>query len=170
MGNGIAREIIEYLGLVPLPIEGGYYKVTYRSDDILPREMLPKRYKSERSLTNAIYYVLESGTFSAFHMLDSDEIWHFYAGDSVELSLIHPNGRSETVILGSDVLGGENPQFLVRRGTWEGAKLVGGGNYALLGTTIAPGYEAADFKIGVRIALLEKFPSHGALIKSLTNE
>ncbi len=170
MTNGIAKELIEYLGLVPLPIEGGYYKVTYRSDDLLPKEKLPERYESERAMSNAIYYLLEPDTFSAFHMLESDEIWHFYTGDSVELSLIHPNGQSEAVVLGSDVLAGENPQFLVRRGTWQGAKLVDGGNYALLGTTIAPGYEDADFEIGVRTALLEAFPSHEALIRSLTNE
>ena len=153
-----------------MPIEGGYYKVTYTSDDILSEEKLPKRYKSKRALSNAIYYLLEPGIFSAFHRLESDEIWHFYAGDPVELSLIHPDGRSETVILGSDVLGGEKPQFPVRRGTWEGAKLVDGGKYALLGTTIAPGYEEADFEIGDRKTLLEKFPSHGDLIRSLTNE
>lgn len=170
MANGTAKEIIEYLGLVPLPIEGGYYKVTYTSDDILSEEMLPNRYKSERALSNAIYYLLEPGTFSALHRLESDEIWHFYAGDPVELSHIHPDGQSETVILGSDVLGDENPQVPVRRGTWMGAKLVDGGQYALLGTTMAPGYEEADFEIGDRTALLEEFPSHGDLIKSLTRE
>ena len=170
MANGIAKEIIEYLGLVPLPIEGGYYKVTYTSDDILSEEVLPERYKSGRALSNAIYYLLEPGTFSALHRLASDELWHFYAGDPVELSLIHPDGRSETVTLGSDVLAGENPQFLVRRGTWMGAKLVDGGQYALLGTTIAPGYEDADFEIGDRTTLLKEFPSHGDLIRSLTNE
>lgn len=170
MANGTAKEIIEYLGLVPLPIEGGYYKVTYTSDDILSEEMLPNRYKSERALSNAIYYLLEPGTFSALHRLESDEIWHFYAGDPVELSHIHPDGQSETVILGSDVLGDENPQVPVRRGTWMGAKLVDGGQYALLGTTMAPGYEDADFEIGDRTALLKEFPSHGDLIKSLTRE
>ena len=170
MANGIAQELIDYLGLAPLPIEGGYYKVTYRSDDILSEEKLPKRYETERALSNAIYYLLEPGTFSALHRLESDEIWHFYAGDAVELSLIHSDGRSETIRLGSDVLAGENPQFPVRRGTWMGAKLVDGGKYALLGTTMAPGYEDADFEIGDRAAFLEKFPDHGALIRSLTNE
>ena len=170
MASGDAKEIIEYLGLVPLPIEGGYYKVTYTSDDLLSEEVLPERYKSGRALSNAIYYLLEPGTFSALHRLASDELWHFYAGNPVELSLIHPDGRSETVTLGSDVLAGENPQFLVRRGTWMGAKLVDGGQYALLGTTIAPGYEDADFEIGDRTALLKEFPSHGDLIRSLTNE
>src|SRR5207249_3960045 len=99
------------------------------------------RYSGDRSVSTAIYYLLTPGTFSALHRLKSDEIFHFYAGSPVKMLQLHEDGRGEEIILGSDVLAGQQPQVLVRRGVWQGSYLLPGGEFALLGCTVAPGFE-----------------------------
>ena len=96
----------------------------------------------------AIYYLLKPGTFSALHRLPGDEIFHHYLGDSVEMLLLHPSGAGEVVRLGKDLAAGERPQVMVPGGAWQGSRLVEGGKVALLGCTVSPGFEYADYQHG----------------------
>jgi predicted cupin superfamily sugar epimerase len=161
-----AQQLIEYLGLQPHPKEGGYFRETYRSADRL--SVLPGRYPSERCAGTAIYYLLTPTTFSALHLLQSDEIFHFYLGDPVRMLQLHPDGRGEEVVLGSDVLAGQRPQVVVPRGVWQGSFLEPGGEFALLGCTVAPGFEYADYVHGKREELIAHYPESERQIKRLT--
>jgi len=165
-----AERLIEHFGLEPLPGEGGYYKRTYRAEETVKRKALPARYGSEKFLGTAIYYLLsaDADSFSALHRLSTDEIYHFYLGDPVEMLLLEPDGESRPVILGADVLARQQVQFVVPRGIWQGARLVAGGRFALLGATMAPGYDDADYERGDCGQLSRLYPKQAALIRSLT--
>lgn len=178
-----ARELIEHLKLEPLPVEGGYFRQTYRSDEAIARDALPERYPSERVFGTAIYYLLsnEPDCFSALHRLPTEEIYHFYLGDPVELLLLHEDGRSERVLLGPEIFGGQQVQCVVPRGVWQGSRLIprqrpagrdyggqAGGHWGLLGTTMAPGYDPSDFEGGEREALIHRYPQEMDLIRALT--
>jgi uncharacterized protein len=156
------------LGLQPLAEEGGFYSESYRSGERVARAGLPSRYAGERAFGSAIYYLLTPETFSAMHRLASDEIYHFYLGDPVELLLLREDGSGEVITIGSDLDSGMRPQALAPRGVWQGSRLAAGGKFALLGTTVAPGFEFADFELGSREALLGEFPAYGDLIRALT--
>jgi predicted cupin superfamily sugar epimerase len=162
-----AEQLVKLLGLKPHP-EGGYYRETYRSDEIIGNGALPERYMGNRRYGTAIYYLLTRETFSAFHRIKTDEIYHFYLGDSVELVQLLPDGAGCVVMLGNDVAGGAQVQTVVMRGTWHGARLAVGGKYALLGTTVAPGFEFADFEVGDRNGLIRTYPSFSDTIIALT--
>ncbi len=165
-----AAEIIAHLGLQPLPIEGGYFRQTYCSPESLAACCLPPRYRGTRPFGTAIYYLLtaEPDSFSALHRLSSDEVYHFYLGDPVEMLLLHPDGGRERVVLGPDLLHGQRVQFVVPRGVWQGACLLPGGQFALLGTTVAPGFHGADFECGGREELVAQYPAQAQLIRTLT--
>ena len=105
-------------------------------------------YGGPRRAGTAIYYLLEPGTFSEMHKLKSDELFHFYAGDPVEQIQLFGSGAGERILLGSDLAAGQRPQVVVRRGVWQGARLVEGGAWALLGCTVTPGFEYADYEEG----------------------
>jgi predicted cupin superfamily sugar epimerase len=158
-----ATEIITLLDLKPLPIEGGYYAETYRSEQMVPADAGVVRY-----LSTAIYYLLTPETFSALHRLPGPEIYHFYLGDPVDLAVFHPNGRVETVALGTHLDKGMRPQHVVAGGTWQGSRLREGGEYALLGTTMSPGYHPDDFELADRHTLESIFPGAAGLISRLT--
>jgi uncharacterized protein len=166
----ISDRIIEYFHLEPLRVEGGYYTQTYRSPEDLEREALPERYGDARPVGTAILYLLDgqADCFSALHRLPTDEIYHFYLGDPVEMLLLFPDGKSERVTLGQDVFAGQVVQFVAPRGAWQGSHLVAGGGYALLGTTMAPGYADADYIGGEREDLVRKYPAEADLIRRLT--
>jgi len=163
-----ADQIITLLNLKPHPEEGGYFVETYRSTEILSRELLPNRYKGDRSFSTAIYYLLTPGTFSTIHQLRSDEVFHFYLGNPVEMIQLWPDGSGRILILGFDILNGMEPQVIVPRGIWQGAKLLKGGKYALLGTTVSPGFELADYEFGRRDELVKSYPKFRELIIALT--
>jgi predicted cupin superfamily sugar epimerase len=158
-----ANEIITILDLKPLPIEGGYYGETYRSEHVLPPDAGVVRH-----LSTAIYYLLTPATFSALHRLPGPEIYHYYLGDPVDLAVFHPNGNVETVALGTDLIGGMRPQVVVPGSTWQGSRLREGGEYALLGTTMSPGFHRDDFELGDRHALESIYPRASDLIRRLT--
>lgn len=161
-------ELIRQLRLEPLPVEGGYFRQTWRSDQTLPA--LPPRYDSPRPAGTAIYYLLTSkpDSFSAMHRLATDEVYHFYLGDPVEMLLLANGAPSQRIILGPDVLGSQHVQYIVPRDAWQGSRLMRGGRFALLGTTMAPGYHPRDFTLGRREDLLQRFPAQAALIRDLT--
>ena len=167
-----AEKIIELLSLEPLPVEGGLYRQSYRSPDILTAADLPDRYRSEKPAGTAIYYLLTDApdSFSALHRLPTDEIYHFYLGDPVELTILLPEGICKQVTLGQDLLGGQHVQFAVPAGVWQGSRLKPGGSFALLGTTMAPGYTDEDFVLAARETLLAAYPDQAAVIRGLTRE
>jgi predicted cupin superfamily sugar epimerase len=168
--NPKAKELIQQLGLKPLPVEGGYFRETYRSNDLLHIAGLPARYSTAKFAASAIYYLLtdEPDCFSAMHRLPTDELYHFYLGDPVEMLLLHADGNGERVLLGTDMLGLQRVQHVVRRGVWQGSQLVSGGSFALLGATMAPGFDPSDFAPGRREELIRDFPGHADMIRQLT--
>jgi uncharacterized protein len=162
-----ADELIALLQLQPHPKEGGFFRETYRAADCLPAEHLLPRYRGDRSASTAIYYLLKPATFSAIHRLASDEIFHFYLGSPVRMLQLDATGGRE-IILGSDLMAGQQVQVLVARGVWQGSILEPGGDFALLGCTVAPGFDYADYEHGERDALLKQYPHHAAMIGRLT--
>jgi uncharacterized protein len=170
-GDLRAEDLIRILSLVPLPGEGGWYRETYRSPLLLPASGLPDAYGGgPRHAATAIYYLLTSDTFSALHRLRGDEIFHFYLGDPVEMLHLAPDGTGATLTLGPAIHEGMRPQVAVRGGVWQGAHMRDGGRFALLGCTVAPGFDFEDFELGRRGELLEKYPAHAELIRALTRE
>jgi uncharacterized protein len=166
-----ADEIIHLLGLVPLQGEGGYYAETYRSAGQVPNSALPPEYQEgSRSFGTAIYFLLtnEADSFSALHRLKGDEIYHFYLGDPVELLLLEGPGSFRRVTLGPELERGQHVQFTVPAGAWQGSRLLARGEFALLGTTMAPGFDARDFELGSREELTRVYPDLRAEIERLT--
>lgn len=163
-----ADEIIRLLELKPHPAEGGYFREVYRADETIPHGALPARYGGARAFGTAIYYLLTPESFSALHVLDSDEAFHFYLGDPVEMLQLHPSGASERVVIGNDLAAGHAPLVIVRRGVWQGSRLIPGGRFALLGTTVAPGFEFVDYRHGDGAALAARYPEQKDLIAVLT--
>ncbi|MGD8278035.1 MAG: cupin domain-containing protein [Gemmatimonadota bacterium] len=160
-----AKRVIELLGLEPHPEEGGWFRETYRSGD---RFEPGGAWTGVRSVGTAIYYLLTPGTVSALHRLPGDEIFHFYLGDPVRMLMLYPDGRSELVLLGPE-LEGMRLQHVVPGNVWQGSMLVPGGKWALLGTTMAPGFDYRDYEHGTR-ALLNAFPARHDLIRGLLPE
>ncbi|MFA7428989.1 MAG: cupin domain-containing protein [Rhodospirillaceae bacterium] len=163
-----ADDIIRRLDLLPHPKEGGYFRETWRAAEDIPAAALPGRYTSARAFGTAIYYLLTPSTFSHLHRLCSDEVFHFYLGDAVEQLHLHPDGTAERVVIGADLAAGQAPQVIVPAGVWQGARLVPGGTVALLGCTVAPGFDFTDYDHADRAALLDRWPEHAALITALT--
>jgi predicted cupin superfamily sugar epimerase len=163
-----AEEIIACLNLQPHPKEGGYFRETYRSTETLPASTLPARYGGERSASTAIYYLLTPTTFSALHRLRTDEVFHFYLGSPVRMLQLAPDGTGRSVVLGPDILAGQQAQVVVPRGVWQGSLLEPGGTFALLGCTVAPGFDYTDYEHGTRAELLARYPDHAELIRRLT--
>jgi hypothetical protein len=156
------------LTLVPLPSEGGYYSETYRSPELIQQDCLPGRYSGPRNASTAIYYLLEPNTFSALHRVASDEIFHFYLGDPVEMLQLRPDGSSKVVRIGSDIEKGMVRQVVVPHRVWQGSRLVDGGQFALLGCTVSPGFEFADYESGSRHLLIQAYPDRKDMICALT--
>ena len=163
-----AQEIIERLGLRPHPDEGGFFAETYRAQERLAAPALHPRYGGPRTVSTAIYYLLTPDTVSALHRLASDEVFHFYLGDPVEMLHLLPDGAQRTLTLGQDLIAGMVPQVVVPAGVWQGARLVAGGKWALLGCTVAPGFEFADYEHGRRQPLARAYPGARDLIVALT--
>ncbi len=166
-----AEEIKQLLKLEPHPCEGGWYVRTYESGDAISEAALGPRYvpgSSRRHIGTAIYYLLEPDTFSEMHRLASDEIFHFYLGDPVEMLQLPPNGPAQITILGSDLARGQTPQHVVPHGVWQGSRLVQGGSFALLGCTVAPGFEYRDYESGSASELCAGWPQHAEMIAGLT--
>lgn len=152
--NAEARQVVAALQLEPLPREGGFFRPTWRGAG-----------------GSAILFLLTPEDFSALHRLRSDEIWHFHAGDAVELVQLDPReGTAHVVRLGPKVLGGDHPQAWVPAGVWQGARSVGGAGvgWSLLGCTMMPAWDERDFELAGRDELLRVFPAEAARIRALT--
>ena len=164
-----ARDWIQALQLQPHP-EGGYFRETYRAPESLAAGSLPARFDGARAISTAIYFLLEAGTFSAFHRIRSDEVWHLYAGGPLDVISIGPDGALTRHPLGLDPARGEQPQAVIPAGHWFAARPGPGTPYALVGCTVAPGFDFADFEMASRADLLRRHPAHAGVIRALTRE
>ena len=160
-----AQKYIKQLQLKKHP-EGGYFKEVYRSGEIILPEHLPKRYKQSRNFSTSIYFLLEGKHFSSFHLLQSDELWHFYDGSSVILYIINQKGELTVKKLGRDE--DCELQLTIEKQSWFAAELENNKSFALFGCTVSPGFDFDDFEMGRRDELIKKFSQHSALIKRLT--
>ncbi len=164
-----AQEVKELLRLEPHPREGGWFVQTYAAEErVAATAFNDVRYSGPRRTSTAIYYLLEAETFSEMHCLKSDEVFHFYAGDAVEMLQLTPDGGGKTVVIGNDLEKGETPQVVVERGVWQGSRLLPGGSWALLGCTVAPGFEYEDYEAKGRGELIAEWPEFAAQITLLT--
>lgn len=157
-----ADEIKRRLQLIPHPLEGGHFRRTYTSALEVAAPQGP------RPAGTAIYYLLETGGFSEMHVLASDEVFHFYIGDPVEMLQLHPGGRSSLFTLGPDLPAGQHVQLVVPAGVWQGTRLIGDGKVALLGCTVTPGFDFADYRSGSFAELAAQWPDQADRIRALT--
>ncbi|SHF32550.1 hypothetical protein SAMN05444274_104429 [Mariniphaga anaerophila] len=151
-----AKYWIEKLGLEKHP-EGGWYHEIYLSDDVVPQTGLPANFRGERSFATSIYYLLEGDCFSAFHRIKSDEIWHYYAGNSAIEIISLERGKLKKYLVGNDPESGQTFQVIVPKNTWFAARLLNPGGYALAGCTVSPGFHFEDFELADG-RLLKEFP------------
>lgn len=149
--------LVKRLSLKPHP-EGGFFSETYRCE----------RNTGDRSLSTAIYFLVTAGNPSRMHRVASDEIWHFYLGDPLEMLQVWPDGTSEVIYIGSDFDAGERPQVLVPANVWQGVRVKPGGRYALVGATVTPGFDFADFTMGEFETLSALSPTRHELLQALT--
>ena len=165
-----ADEVKAILGLVKHPREGGWYVRTWESEEFVAASCFEEgRYEGARRTSTAIYYLLEPGTFSEMHVLKSDEIFHHYMGGAVEMLQLFEDGHSEWVVIGKDWEAGERPQCVVRRGVWQGSRLLREEGWALLGCTVSPGFEFVDYEDAGAEELVARWPGEAEMIRGLTN-
>ncbi|WP_337173152.1 cupin domain-containing protein [Paludisphaera sp.] len=165
-----ASEIIKALNLQPHPIEGGFFRETYRGAATVSGGQLPQGYrgKGPRALGTAIYYLLTAETFSEMHRLPTEEVFHVYLGGPARMLQIDPDGTHREIVLGTDVLAGQSPQVVVPPDVWQGTTLEPGVEFILLGATMAPGFDYDDYEQGRRADLVARYPRAAELIARLT--
>ncbi len=162
-----AEQLVQQFGLATHP-EGGYYKETYRAAETISAAALPERFGGDRSFSTAIYFLLDQGNFSAFHKIQSDECWHFYAGGCLLIHIIHLNGELETIRLGNNISLGECFQYVVPAGCWFASESAPGTTFSFVGCTVAPGFDFADFDMADAQELINKYPQHELIITRLS--
>lgn len=171
----IANEIKDWLNLQPNSREGGFLAGVYQSTLVVPGKVLKgfPSAKHERAICGAIYYFLEAQECSVMHRVTGDMLYHFYSGDPVQMLLLYPNGsprRSEVCIFGNNLALRQHPMKAVPGGTWLGSRLIQSGSWALMGVTMAPGFDPVDYAIGDRDKLVSQYSEHADLIRALTRE
>ncbi len=164
--NKEAEKIVKALNLSKHP-EGGYFSEVYRSKETLEKD-LHKRFAGVHSLYTSIYFLLSENDYSAFHVLKSDEIWHFYKGTTLDIHIIKPNGSLKTVSLGNNLESGECFQYCIKAGHYFAAEIRDRSSFALVGCTVSPGFEYSDFELCKKKELIAKFPNHKELIDRLS--
>jgi predicted cupin superfamily sugar epimerase len=162
-----AQTYIQALKMQAHP-EGGFYKETYRSDHLMHVTKTGDGTVVQRSVSTGIYFLMEQGNFSAFHKISSDEMWHFYAGQALEILELKSWGELLCTRLGPDILRGDVHQYVVQANTWFASRVADGSAFSLVGCTVAPGFDFADFCLASREVLLADFPQHGRIIAELT--
>ncbi|PIP77618.1 MAG: hypothetical protein COW85_08140 [Ignavibacteria bacterium CG22_combo_CG10-13_8_21_14_all_37_15] len=159
-----ARYWISKLNLIKHP-EGGYYAEVYRSEEVMTLGALPDRYSGERNVSTSIYFLLDKVDVSHFHKLQSDEIWHFYYGSSLTIHLIDGAGNYSAQKLGRNLEVGEVLQFVIPRLTWFAAEVNDKKSFSLIGCTVAPGFDFADFELAKREELVLQFSALKKIIE-----
>lgn len=162
------KDLISILQLRPLPNEGGFYRETHRSPVVIPKSYLPDTYDGPRAATTAILYLITPDSFSRLPRVRTDEVFHFYMGHPVEMIQLDQDGELKKYILGHDILNKQHVQLTVPANTWQGTRLLGKGRFALLGTTVAPGFEFADYEHADPGRLKTRFPKHAREIERFT--
>jgi predicted cupin superfamily sugar epimerase len=160
-------DLVRRLGLQPHP-EGGWFRESYRASEAIAAAALPRRFGGTRSISTAIYFLLAAGQCSRLHRIQADEVWHFYTGDPLLVVEIDPAGQLKTTRLGGDPAAGAVYQHVVPAGCWFGATVAEGGRFALVGCTVAPGFDFADFELADRATLLAEYPAHQDWIRRLS--
>jgi len=160
------EQLIKQYALQPHP-EGGWYKETYKSKEWIPANAMPERFTGDRAFSTAIYFLLEAGNFSAFHRIKSDECWHFYSGDPLQVYIIFPSGKLEIIELGSSFSRGELFQYVVPANCWFASRPAPGSGYSFVGCTVSPGFEFADFELAEAAELCALYPEHTGIINEL---
>jgi uncharacterized protein len=160
---------IDKLQLRPHP-EGGYYRETYRADLAISQSELPSAFNGDRSVCTGIYFLLADADFSAFHRIASDEMWHFYAGDSLSIYVIDKQGGHSEIKLGPNSENGDSFQAIVPAGCWFASRLVQPGTFALAGCTVSPGFNYHEFEMADRAQLIRLYPLHKEIIEQLTRD
>ena len=164
----MSQEIIKKLNLKEHP-EGGYFSETYRSTVSIPNKILGEDYIGNRTCSTCIYFMLTSEKFSAFHKINQDEIWHYYKGAPLKLHIISSDGDYSFVMIGNDFDKGEVPQYVVKGGDWFAAEVLEKNSYTLVGCTVSPGFDFADFVLPKREELIQLFPKHSKIMSQLTH-
>lgn len=161
------NQIKAHFGMRPHP-EGGWYCSNYVAGESIPAQGLPPRFGGPRPISTSIYFLLEAWSFSAFHRIKSDEIWHFYAGGDLCLHIISPAGELNTVVLGTDFRSGRYFQWVVPAGFWFAAEPAPETEFSLVGCTVAPGFDFNDFELARAQTLAKEFPQHQKIIERLS--
>ena len=159
--------LVKALELLPHP-EGGFYKEVYRSAGTIPGTALSPDFAGDRNTATSIYFLVEKNNFSALHKIKSDETWHFYYGDALEVIELDDTGNLKTTLVGNNLAAGETFQYTVKANTWFGSRVKAGGSFSLVGCTVAPGFDFADFEMAERDVLINQFPQHKAVIGEMT--
>jgi uncharacterized protein len=159
--------LVDYLELEPHP-EGGYFKETYRSKDVIPQSALGAAFSEDHVFSTAIYFLLKSGQVSKFHKIKQDEMWHFYFGSPLRVLFLEDNGNIEEFTLSPEIKSGHVFQALMPANTWIAAYPLEEDSFTLVGCTVSPGFEFSDFTMADRDEMIKKFPQHRELIKNLT--
>ena len=162
----IVNTLIRRYSLEPHP-EGGWYKQTYKSTELIAAETLPKRFGASRAFYTAIYFLLEKGNFSAFHRIKSDECWHFYAGDPLLIYIIEQTGELKIISLGNDHEKGQSFQYVVPANCWFASRPAPESEYCFVGCTVSPGFEFDDFELADASELSTIYPKHKPIIIEL---
>lgn len=158
---------IDKLNLQPHP-EGGYFAEVYRAEGVIPSSVLPMGFNGGRNFSTSIYYLLQHPQFSAFHRIGSDELWHFYSGNGLNIFVIHPSGKMEILKLGNNPEQGESFQHVVKAGCWFASVPDKEKTFSLVGCTVSPGFDFRDFELAKRETLIQQFPQHKELVTRLT--
>lgn len=160
----MSQALVDAYGLQPHP-EGGYFRETYRS-----AERMTTRGGVERPISTGILFLLPEGEKSRLHRIKSDELWHFHLGGALRLTQISPEGKVQDFTLGPDHKSGQLLQHVVPARYWFGAEPLAGSGFCLVGCTVAPGFDFADFDLGARAALLTRFPNATETVMRLTQK
>jgi len=163
------QQLIQQYNLLPHP-EGGWYKQTYKSAEYISTAALPERFGGDRPFSTAIYFLLGKGNYSAFHRIKSDECWHFYLGDPLEILILHQTGELTTVILGNEMDKGQLFQYVVPAGCWFASRPAPESQYCFVGCTVAPGFDFTDFEMANGEQLIIEYPQHSTLIRELCRQ
>ncbi|WP_299606820.1 cupin domain-containing protein [uncultured Aquimarina sp.] len=165
--NDDIRNIVAKLDMKPHP-EGGFYKETYRSDGVIPKNALEDKFSGARNYCTGIYFLLTSENFSAFHRIQQDEMWHFYGGSSLYVHVIDANGLYTCHAVGMNLDEGEKPQLVVPAGCWFASSVKENNHYSFVGCTVSPGFDFEDFELAERNKLIQEFPAHKETITRYT--
>jgi len=157
-------ELIARLDLKPHP-ERGFFAETYRA----AVDVIAASHPATRSASTAIYFLVTSDQpMTYLHRLLSDEIFHLYEGGPLEILRLFPDGRADVARLGLDVAAGERPQVVIPAGTWFGTELAAGASHCLVGCTVAPGFDFADFVLAEGPELAPRYPAVADRIRCMS--